>query len=641
MNSLQWRTWPASWGRSGAGLAMMVAIVALLALPAHHPYYFGDELISFVSAADHGGWAGVYEVLNNYKPRLVYNAIWAWIAGSGLPRWVPMGIVVLSLAAAATLCRRIAVLNLGCPAAAGWLVAAVVVTSRFGTVAFFDYISGTIEMVSLALFLLNVSLVLDRMQRRTDPNALRTTLALLSAMALVFVHERYAAALVPVGAALCLQGWLAAPKRRDDLLLGLSIAVVPAIAFISATKWLSVMSLATGTAAESVRPSMDLVEAWWTYLANVFIGSNFGNSWLVGSLHWGDAQWGAALAAVSVGLALAWCVPLFIKPLRAQGRLLEAALFLGAALALAAVASLPGIDRQEGRWMIPVLACAGLLACAWARSWLRFALLGLLLACNGLYFWSGSGQVIYNIMASNLAEELADSLDSLVPGRRGVVLNVPKQDYGWPIAGNTFAGNAGTSGEMFCALNIASHACIDPPFEVNLRNHRQYDFGLYFIREEGGRREYRILSQQQVTALVEPNGISPSDLEMIGHGDAWASWRWNTPPPAGDGGIVVAPGATGTIDIPARNLAGRLLVYRARAVDPAGTVSMRLQVNWADATGGYMDGDLIVADVGATFGNYVMFVSPPAGAATGQVYATLHDGATGAVVLESIGILAF
>ena len=87
--------------------------------------------------------------------------------------------------------------------------------------------------------------------------------------------------------------------------------------------------------------------------------------------------------------------------------------------------------------------------------------------------------------------------------------------------------------------------------------------------------------------------------------------------------------------LPVSDLVGKVLVYRARASGDA-TVPMRLQVNWTDASDQLISAPIQVVEVKGDWKNYAMLLTPPNGAVTGNVYATLHDGAAAAVMLGSV-----
>lgn len=624
-----------------ARYVLVVSLVLLLALPAYHPYYFGDELFSFTAAADQRGWGATYAVLNSYKPRLVYNAIWASIAVSGAPRWAAMMVVVFALAAAACLLQRIATRNFGATPRLGWAVAAVVLTSRFGIVAFHDYVSGSIELVSLSIFLWLVAAVLDRMQEAPPSPRWQGWAIVAASLLLVCVHERYLAALCALAAVLAVDALRKAPCDWAALRTSAAMIALPLGGFAIATRLLSVLPIETGTAGRAVSLGPDTLLACARYLGNVFLGTNFGHAWLVGGLQWSDASWRPLLGSMALVLGLAWLAPLVVPRWRNHEHLAGAALLLLSILALAAVASLPGTDRQEGRWMIPVLACAALLACAISRGVASWLLVGALMACNMTYQLSGSWQSIYNVTASHSANEIASALDTLVPGDQGIVLNVAVDDYDWPLGGIAFAGSDATSGRVFCAINMDGRACVDPPARRNLANPEKYDFGLFFVGNRDGRQVYRIVPRSGLRVLLDPQSADMRGMVAIGDADTWRKdWKWDSVPAFAPGGVVLRPGMTGTRNLASTTLAGRVLVYQAHALRGGEPVPMRLQVNWGDASGQFLDTQIRVVQVDAESRRYSTLLSPPANAAFGQVYATLHDGAAGEVLLESISVLA-
>ena len=618
----------------------VAVITTLVALTAYHPYYFGDELFSFTVAAGDRGWSEVFTALNSYKPRLFYNALWSSIAVSGAPRWVAMMLVVGASAASSVLIHRIATTRFGVSNLLGWVIALVVLTSRFSTIVYYDYISGSIETLSLALYLSILAMAFTQMSSCNAPSRERLVAMIVMALVLVNVHERYLAGLCVISAFLVLDAWRS--RSRDTVMycLAVMLTLLPLGFFVMEARALSDLPVATGTAAEALTLGADTFKAWAIYLSNVILGTNLGHPWLVGDLQWANSSNRPVLVLITALLVAAWVVPFCNPGWRNSANKSAAGLLIVSLIAFAAVASLPGTERLEGRWMIPAFACAALLACAFMRGFAAWFFTGALLVCNVGYFVTGSWQSIYNVQASHAMAQLASALNTILPGTRGVVLNVAEQDYNWPLSGVAFAGSDATSGSVFCTLNTHGTACVDPPSPSNLVDHSKYDFGLFSLGPKQGQQVYQVLSQTGLRTLLSPQSIKTSDLNIVGGTGVWSrEWRWDSTPVFTAGGVEIHPGQTGTKDLPSTMLAGRFIVYRAQAVGGASTVPMRLQVNWGDTNGDFIDTQINVVQVDGTMRNYVTLLSPPSGAVHGQVYAVLHEGASSPVLLESIGLL--
>jgi len=137
-------------------LDLVAIAVATLALSIHfyHPYYFGDELFSFNFGEQAGNTLmGVFNGLNSYKPRMVMNFLWAVIVSQDLPRWIPMIVNAAALAGCAALVYSMARVYFNARRLPALLAAAMMVACRFNIMLYFDYVSGTVEAISL-LFLL-------------------------------------------------------------------------------------------------------------------------------------------------------------------------------------------------------------------------------------------------------------------------------------------------------------------------------------------------------------------------------------------------------------------------------------------------------------------------------------------------------
>ena len=131
------------------------------------------------------------------------------------------------------------------------------------------------------------------------------------------------------------------------------------------------------------------------------------------------------------------------------------------------------------------------------------------------------------------------------------------------------------------------------------------------------------------------------DPLVLGEGMRWGDgWRWSQPPQMSASGVVLeaVESVSGNLPVPAVELDGREITYRARLREPGPASRMRLQVNWLDASGQFISTMIKVVDVNIDAYDHRAMLSAPPGAVEGLVYANLHDGETRPVVLESISL---
>ena len=96
-----------------------------------HPYYFGDELTTFLHAGEPHAFARAFELLNQYKPRLVFNALWSLIADWRVSRLHVAGLLAVLWVGVILMAFRIARDGLKASAPVALLVAAIAGFSRF------------------------------------------------------------------------------------------------------------------------------------------------------------------------------------------------------------------------------------------------------------------------------------------------------------------------------------------------------------------------------------------------------------------------------------------------------------------------------------------------------------------------------
>ena len=619
--------------------AILGATTCLIAIVFFHPYYFGDELLAHAfSRQGSGSFLDVLRRFDEYKPRIVFNSLWSWIAVAGLPRSMPAAVTACGFALAAMLAHRLAFRHLHSGRTFALLAGLTVVTSRFGIPSYSDYLSGTIEALALVNFLGLLAVFCPAIEDVRYRTIGRCCLWLLLSVTIVFVHERYVAALLALNGyalLLSLQQYRAQPDYRFVFTAAAS-AFLPLALYAAATHFLAILPLSTGTAGMQVGLSFATLKVCATFAANVFLAANFGHPWLVGSVGWPGGSLAYLTGAAGAVLAGLWLLPVAIRTHRNPAWRKAIPLALAAA-ALCAIASLPGPDRQEGRWMIPVCVLALLIAAAMSCARLRIAIVSLLLAANAIYFAAGSQDSVYNMVASRTARDLASSLNTLVPGNRGMVVKVPEPDYAWIIGGNAFTTNSGASGDTFCALNIRTGTCVDPPVQSNRDKIAEYDYGLARTSDALGIATYEVISKEAMQQAVSPDSIALEDVEMLGDRKSWHQWQWSSKPRDLSGNaLLILPGTVGTLGVDASRLEKAILVYRAKAATAPSP--MRLQVNWAGRNDVFLGTSIVVVQLGPQPRNYTMLLRPPRDAIRGHVYANMQEGATSGAELEFIGL---
>lgn len=640
MNSSLKQSWSIHDGRDYAGrwvdsidLLLLLVVVVACYLLTYQPYYFGDELTPLKEANAHG-WSGwlTYQALNTYKPRLIFNAIWALQAAYQWPRWGLLLPVLAGAFAVAAMLYYVARSFYRCSRGIALLVPAIFITSRFGVVTYYDYISATIEILSLAFFLGGTLLVLPMFERGEAPRLRRSMQAVLLFVAAVFVHERYAAASSALGIVMLGMAVRTRPAWAIEwktALFGAAVLIVPVGSFAVANALCGSLPVSTGTAGKQVALSMGTVQAYGVFFTNAFFGLNFGQPWLSGSLKLGSYA-GRYLLPCFAGLFGLIYVVLLARELRKHRANWRIVALLGAAiLAFLFVASLPGPDREEARWIIPVACLVPLLFMSLANGWVRNALLALLLVSNVAYFALGSHREIVNVTGSAMAEAVASSLNTVRPtGKVGALINTPEPDTSWDLANNG-------AEEVFSRINLHGKVLLKSESKAG----ETYDFGLVFTGFDSMRRpRFAYLTKSAASALERPDDVREVEGQLyLGRGDNWSGWGLATGLLAGEGGLELRPGLDGHIGVPVENLDGAAIIYRAHSVD--GPSPMRLQVNWINSKGRLINAFIKVVSVDKTSKNFAALLIAPEGAIQGEVYATLHDGGKSPVLLESVRLV--
>lgn len=610
---------------------VLLAILCIGAyLLAYQANYFGDELTPFHFGDMRGHtFAGAYSALNEYKPRLLFNGIWAMASAGDWPRWTLLSIACAAAFAVAGQLFLVTRRQFEGSRAVAWSVAFVFLLSRFGMVTYYDYISATIELISIALFLQAALLLLLPQVAPRVHGVWRTAVVTLLCTLAVFVHERYAVASLAMGA-----GWsLLAIRTIRPLAInwrqvcsGMAIGIVPLLAFALANTICHSLPLSTGTAGQQVAISLGTLKAFVLYAANAFFGQNFGQPWLVGSLNLENPTGKPIVIALGLLFAFAYAALAVMIGKRRDIKWRSAFLLLATMAGFILVASLPGPGRQEGRWMIPVAVLMPLLVMVAVRGWPRALMIGILMATNLVYFAFGSHRLIVNVAASSMVDAIAGSLKTIIPtGRTGVLIDAVEPDTSWVIANQS-------GGMTFSRLNLNDDVVLKTPQAAA----GQFDFGLAFVgMDEWRRPRYTYLSRAGARLLLEPSSLDTVDGQrFLGKQSDWKGWAFASGIKPDDSGIILRGGLDGHLSLSRAELQGRVIIYRARALESK--ASMRLQVNWTDNRGQLVGVFIRVVEVTPQEENFASILSAPKGASQGQVYATLHDGSSGPVLLDSI-----
>ena len=618
-----------------AGAVILATAALALALFFYHPYYFGDELYEFNVSPRGGGLLATFHALNAYKPRLLVNLLWGAVVAGDLPRWVPMLVFAGSLGIAAGLFLRLARVELSASAGASMLAAFLIVVSRFDIMLYFDYVSGTVEALALMLFLLGLSLLADPILHGRGTARLPKLMAgLLAWLLVVSVHERYIAAFAGMSAVYLVRVFVVDGGRNAarQLPFAASLVAMPVLLYVVLVKWLAQTSITTGTSNMEVSFGLQTAKVAGTYVSNLMLGSNFGPAWFVGNLNSLHPSHPTVFAISAILAALAWLLPLFRRCDRqvADGNALWAAAVLGVgALAMVIVASLPGADRQEARWMLPVLALMMLAVLSAYRTKSALVLIALLALSQLFYGAFGGLQTIANIQASRTARALASAINTIdPPGVAGAMLLVPEPDTSWVL---------GMNGREFCRLNLRGTNCLYPKRTASAMAPGQIDFGVSSTAMnplESPR--FRIVGDDLADATLHPEAITGGRL--LGNAGDWPGWVRGPNTQASARGLLVTAMGDTFLKLPVGGLGDGLLVYSARSA-AGGAAALRLQVNWHDARDAFVSAQIEVVETSAIARNYATGVSPPPGAAYGYVYATLHEPTAAGVLIESIRLV--
>ena len=612
-------------------MAVLVVVALLIGTYFHHPYYFGDELFSF-NAAPGEGFRETLKALNDYKPRLLMNIVWSAVVTFNLPRWVPMLLVAGSLGAGSALFYRLVRDLFGARHRDALVGAGLLLFSRFDVMLYYDYVSGMVEALSLALFLAGLTLLARPLliDGSFRPNR-RVILGCALWLLVVMVHERYIAAFAVFSGMMVVRAF--ASDRASGIFRSLPLAaaltVLPVLLYVGLVSALSTTSVMTGTSGQEVTLGLGTFEVAASYVANVLLGSNFGPSWLTGHLnhlHPWHATVFAISAVVGVG-AYAWP---WIRGRRVEtSRLWTTVTLLLAALAMIFVASLPGADRQEARWMLPVLVLVLMAVFATYRGVATTGVLAFMLASQLVYVTWGGLQTIASIRASQTAKALASTVSTLdLPGERGVMLLAAEPDTSWVL---------GNDGREFCRLNLSGTNCLLPKAAAVKLQGDRIGFGIMSTATDLLETpRFRLVSGDLAELSLHPQQFSGG--KALGKGNAWPNWVLGPSARITDQGLLVTGMGDNFLKVDAARLRDAMLVYLASSVANQRS-QLRLQVNWHDAADRFLAAQIEVVDTTAQPGNFATLATLPENAAHGYVYATLHDGAKTGVLIQSITVV--
>ncbi|MBQ0720515.1 MAG: hypothetical protein KBT88_08135 [Gammaproteobacteria bacterium] len=620
-----------------ADIVLIILLTALVFGLAYHPYFFGDELMAHrLAIKSDYSFTSIFQGLNGYKPRLVFNGILALLAEWQVSRLVYAALLVGYMVWINVLLYGAVRYLFNGGRVLAWLLIAVVITSRYGTMLYFDYVSGLVELLSTSLLL--SMLLLSWLAWGTGFRWWYAVAALVASILCVFVHERYIAGLLAAGLAIALAECLGSAAERRILVVGwaLSLGFVPLFLFALANETLGSLPMTTGAAGQRVMLGGDTLWSALTYSYNVFLGGNYGHEWFWG--HYNHLQSvGKIMGFGTVACTIILLVVVVLrKELAWHSRWLVAGL-LALAIALIAIASLPGPSHQAARYMFPV---GILVAIAWiimvTNVW-RYVGIGLILAINIMYLLLGSYDSISSVYSSRAANSVAGSLLGVMPnGRSGLV--VGNNDDFWSIGGGAAFDMGPRQGDTFSKVNLKSSVYIDPFVEGRAFDPALYDFGLAFNGFGPHRTaRYRLVSVDTALVLAGISDVENLPVNtVLGSRDTWAEWQWNEQPNQIEGAVALRAGTEGWRALPVVALDGRWLVYRARAKSGA-RVPMRLQVNWhAKQDNRFLSAMIEVVYPNETWNSYVTLLKAPPGAGIGYVYATLHEGVQGVVELKSV-----
>lgn len=603
-----------------------------------HPFFFGDELIAYELAAMNESIFGIFHDLNANKPRLVFNGIGALLAEIEASRLTHAVLVATCMTWINVLIFTVARYQFNASRLLAWMLVLGVLSSRYGVMLYFDYLSGLIETLSSALFL--STMLLAWLAYRNEFNAGFAAGALVSAIITGLVHERYMVGALAIGGVITLAECFGASarRRRSVVAWAMALGVIPFVIYWLAVKAVGSLPITTVGGDQRVALGTDTLWTALTYLYNVLLGGNYGHEWYWGAYNHSQPR-GRALALLTAFVTVSMTVAIFIRKgfAKHSGWV---TLGLGAVIiAFIAIASLAGTVRQEARFMFPV---GILVLLTWflilENTW-RHAAIASILVTNMMYLMLGSHDSMVYVYGSRGANSLASSLLTVKnPGTNGIVAG--NTDNLFVIGGGAGWNPAATRrGETFSRINLASSVHIDPYAQGDVIDGSAYDFGLAF----DGFAPHRTATYRWVTvdeAIQMAGAVELKDAPVkfsLASRHNWANWQWDTAPEFVDGALKLTAGRQGWFGVSAEDLHGNWLVVRARATDKL-QAPLRLQVNWLGKEARFLTTTSRVVNPHDTWSSYTLMLRAPPDAETGYVFATLHGEVNGVVEVEAIEI---
>lgn len=625
-------------------LGMGVLVFGLLA---YQPGYFGDELFPFFVAKTSRSVGEVFLRINDYKPRLIFNAIWTALAWERAPRYVAAVITWVSVFWAAWAAHAVARRILGASPLMALGVGAAVVISRFGTVFYYDYLSGIIGGMGLAMFL-STLLVMAPVLRGGELRTRRAMAFVAMSIATLFVYEVYIAPLFVLGVAVAIIGITDRKRSFAERVRlqasGIAVWLLPLILFVVATHFLSTRSVMTGTAGKPVTLGLGAIKAFGQFFANTFLGTNIGLPWFTGFYNAGS------FAGLVVGIVFAsvlfvlWIGALFASRGRVGRRdVLVSLTVFCMALSMIAIASLPGPSLSDARWMFPLSALLAFVILSLPSSLPRNLLLCGMLGVSVFHLVKQTNSGIYNVEASRLSGKITRALTSLRPmGADGILLGLQQGQVEWILGGDALQGNDVTSGAVYCWINLSPSPCLDPQSALRRRPLADYDFAVAFAGGVADPDAFYIIPHSAVRLLAKP---SVDDLagarDLGGTLVGWKDWIWRGPQQPDHEDRRITTEAFATTVLPAHDLAGRVIAYEAYADTAGEGRTMRLQVNWLGRRDKLVRAQIKLVELTTAPQVFTMLLDRPKGAKTAEVYATMHDEGAGTARIKSVKLLSF
>ncbi|MGE8225390.1 MAG: hypothetical protein ACN6RK_06350 [Stenotrophomonas sp.] len=500
-----------------ADIIGLIVCASIISVYFYHPFYFGDELTAFFRDPETRTFSNVFFDFSTYKPRLIFNALWAAYGACDVSRIVPMLANLLFLWGGACVLYAICRNKFSASRVTSLLSAIVYMTGRFGLMLHFDYLSGNIETLSALLFFVSIYFSLGFVGEDSGRPA-HLVVIVLAATAMVFVHERYIVAALVLGSMVALSALRAKRYKYLVFITGIFIALFPGGVFFIAGKLLTSMAISTGTAGQPISVGIDTFTIFARYLCNVLFGTNFGLPWFVGGLSIDEGIGRYLIPALATILIFAW---VNVIAFRRDVRWLRVMLLFGLVLALIAVAALPGADKQESRWMFPVAALLCLLVVSIGRAKGVNLILSVFLFANAVYYFTGSYKSIFNVESSIEAKAFGEAFSQVDwAGSPGVLLDAPEPQASWWLGGDTILGNDGKSGLVFCRANFEiESACMFPP-SAAAGGVERFSFGLKFERHGSDAEDGPVFSFIGKDELIADERLNQAIVDAVSRSES-------------------------------------------------------------------------------------------------------------------------